>query len=65
MKTRKINIKNGEVLAICIDGQTEIFLMRSDELETIFATHKAVNYSVDQTPTAKVKIERRLEADAE
>ena len=48
MKSRTINIKDGELIRININGVTETLLLRSDADETIFISHLANgNYSKD------------------
>ena len=48
MKSRTINIKDGELIRININGVTEMLLLRRDADETILSSHLANgNYSKD------------------
>ena len=55
MKSRTINIKDGELIRININGVTEMLLLRSDPDETIFININPStegNYEKDWSPMA-------------
>lgn len=56
MKTRTINIRNGELIKINVNGATEMLLLRRDYDKSIFINRfVGENYSID-TSLAAVSI---------
>ena len=52
MKTRTINIRDGELIKININGTTEMLLLRMDSDESIFVNGFVGEHSIDASLNA-------------
>lgn len=50
---RNINLKNKEIISICVDGSTELRLMLSDDNEWILVEELAVTRGIDRERAKK------------
>ncbi len=62
MKSRTINLKEGEVLRIAIDGVEHVIIMRSADGEWINVETRARTHGIDSSARAENEIARALEA---
>lgn len=62
MKKRIVNLKEGEMVEIRIDGVPHVFLMRSADGEWLNVQTKAVSLGIASDSRAADEIERNLAA---